>query len=71
MAVELGHTDYIKYFSAHNIPANELNADLNTPFHLAVLKKHRPLKLRILGVLKDNRMSPFLSFSIENSPLKL
>jgi ankyrin repeat protein len=71
MAVELDHTDYIKYFAAHDIPGNELNSDLNTPFHLAVLKKNRALKLRILGVLKDNHTSPFLSFSIDNSPLKL
>lgn len=71
MAVELCHIEYVKYFSFSHIPINEVNGMYKTPFHVAIDKKSKHMKLRILKVLKSNRLSPFLSFTVKDSPLKM
>lgn len=71
MAVELCHLDYVKYFWFNHIPINETNGLYKTPFHVAIDKKNKQMKLRLLRALKLERQSPFLSFTIKNSPLKM
>ena len=71
MAVELLHHDYIKYFASKGIPVNDLNSELKTPFYLAVEKKNRQMKLKLLHLLKGHKQSPFLSFNVRDSPLKM
>lgn len=63
MAVELCHPDYIKYFAVRGVPANEINAEGNTPFFIAVTKKNKLIKLKLLKLIKDANSSPMLSFS--------
>jgi ankyrin repeat protein len=71
MAVELNHSDYLRFLSINKVPINKLNGDKITPFHVAVIKKHRNLKLRLIKMLKEQQLSPMISFSAKDSPLKL
>ena len=71
MAVELCHHDYVKYFSLSSIPVNEVNGAYKTPFHVAIDKKNKQIKIRFLKILKLQRLSPFISFSVKDSPLKM
>jgi hypothetical protein len=71
MVMELLHDDYIKYFASKGIPVNDLNNELKTPFYLAVEKKNRQMKLKLLHLLKGHKQSPFLSFNFRDSPLKI
>jgi hypothetical protein len=71
MAVELNHSDYLRFLYINGIPINKVNDEIMTPFHVAVKKKHRHMKLRLIKMLKEQHLSPMKSFNAKDSPLRL
>lgn len=69
MAVELNHLDFIQFLAFSQIPVNTVNLKGETPFHIAVSKKNRLMKIKLLKILNENNLSPMASFSARYSPL--
>lgn len=71
MAVELCHLDYIKYFSVNKIDINQPNDFGYSPLSIAVYKNHKPIKIRILKILKLENLYPYCGKLMKDAVLKL